>query len=84
MVYDPREIHLPNPSSDPRERDPHQLSLTLLDLQQIGNQLDKAQKAGIRFTGDLVAGRHRVSVRWETGHDQRDGDWLVITGIRQV
>lgn len=84
MVYDPREVHMTNPTYDPRESDPHRLNLTLLDLQQIMSQLDKAQKADVRFSGELIAGRHRVAVRWETGNDQRDGEWLVITGIRQV
>lgn len=73
---------LDNPTYDPRERDPHQLSLGLLDLKQIIDTLERAQQAKIHFTGDLIAGRHRVSVRWES--DQRDGDWLVITGIRHV
>lgn len=71
--------------SDPREaQDPYLLSLTISDLEQIGAQLRKAQTAGIQFTGELVVGRHRVAVRWETSHDQRDGDWLVITKISHV
>lgn len=68
---------------DPNERDPHQLCMTVTDLEQILATLKRAQEAKIRFTGDLVAGQHRVAVRWETSHDQRDGDWLVITGFRR-
>jgi hypothetical protein len=67
---------------DPREWDPRVLSLSLFDLKSIITQLEKAEHAGVRFTGDLLAGRHRVSVRWES--NQLEGDSLVITEIRRV
>lgn len=73
---------MPSSTRDPRERDPHELSLTVIDLRQITEALDRAQKANIRFDGALLAGRHRVTIRWES--DQRDGDWPVVTGIQRA
>lgn len=60
------------------------MNLSLINLNQILRALEKTQEAKIRFTGELIAGQHHVSVRWETARDPRDSDQLVITGIRRV
>ncbi len=75
MTYDSRE-------SEPGAE--HRLELTVYDLKNVLAALERAQQAKIHFTGDLVVGQHRVSVRWKHGVDQRDPSELVITGIRHV
>lgn len=64
--------------------EPPELELTVYDLRLILDQLGKAQEAGVHFTGELIAGRHAVAVRWTNSDDQRDGSYLVITGFRRV
>lgn len=87
VLYDQREAHMANPTYDPREPDPgveHRLELTVYELKSILDMVERAKQAKLRFTGELVIGKHRVSVRWKPGVDQRDGDELLITGIRRV
>lgn len=76
-----------NPTYDPREPEPgaeYRLELAPYELKQILDMVERAKQAKLHFTGDLVVGSHRVSVRWQPSMDQRDSDELLITGIRRV
>lgn len=87
VFYDQREAKMVNPTYDPREPEPgseHRLELTVYELKNILDMVERTKQAKLRFTGELVVGTHRVSVRWRPGVDQRDGDELLITGIRRV
>lgn len=72
-----------NPTYDTSARaDAHELNLTHSDLARICNALGHVYEANVRFEGDMIVGRHRVSVRWED--DQREGVWPVVTSIRST
>lgn len=63
------------------------LDLSITDLKSAVDMLERAQRAQVRFTGELVIGQgtakeHRLTVRWTA--DQREGDLPIVTSIRRV